>query len=158
MIVQSFNFFDVNDDGVITKDELAQLLKLDNADLSDDVLEYMVQQVDLNNDGKVSFEEFVKMLQVGEDVGQISHGTSGKLLEMQKQRKSESQKRKRDKPQSENEGVQLNEAAVALESKLAARENPENLPEVSQSAILMEPSEHPKIPSGDDIMQVDMMD
>lgn len=84
MIVQSFNFFDVNDDGVITKDELAQLLKIDNVDLSDDVLEYMIQQVDLNNDGKVSFEEFVKMLQVGEDVGQISHGTSGKLLEMQK--------------------------------------------------------------------------
>ena len=42
MIVQSFNFFDVNDDGVITKDELAQLLKIDNADLSDDVLEYMI--------------------------------------------------------------------------------------------------------------------
>ena len=72
MIVQSFNFFDVNDDGHITKDELEQLLKLDNADLTDDVLEYIIQQVDVNNDGKVSFEEFVKMLQVGEEVGHIS--------------------------------------------------------------------------------------
>ena len=80
MIVQSFNFFDVNDDGIITKDELAQLLKIDNADLSDDVLEYMVQQVDLNNDGTISFDEFVKMLQVGEDVGQISQGTSESIL------------------------------------------------------------------------------
>lgn len=59
----------MNDDGHITKGELEQLLKLDNADLSDDVLEYIIQQVDLNNDGKVSFDEFVKMLQVGEDVG-----------------------------------------------------------------------------------------
>ena len=80
MIVQSFNFFDVNDDGIITKDELAQLLKIDNADLSDDVLEYMVQQVDLNNDGTISFDEFVKMLQVGEDVGQISQGTTESIL------------------------------------------------------------------------------
>lgn len=77
MIVQSFNFFDVNDDGMITKEELEQLLKLDNADLSDDVLEYIIQQVDTNNDGKVSFEEFVKMLQVGEEIGQINEGTSG---------------------------------------------------------------------------------
>ena len=80
MIVQSFNSFDVNDDGIITKDELAQLLKIDNADLSDDVLEYMVQQVDLNNDGTISFDEFVKMLQVGEDVGQISQGTTESIL------------------------------------------------------------------------------
>lgn len=70
----------MNDDGHITKGELEQLLKLDNADLSDDVLEYIIQQVDLNNDGKVSFDEFVKMLQVGEDVGQISQGASSQLL------------------------------------------------------------------------------
>jgi len=55
-------------------------LKIDNADLSDDVLEYMVQQVDLNNDGTISFDEFVKMLQVGEDVGQISQGTTESIL------------------------------------------------------------------------------
>jgi hypothetical protein len=88
MIVQSFNFFDVNDDGVITKDEIAQLLKLDNAELSDDVLEYMVQQVDTDNDGKVSFEEYVRMLKVWENDGRIQPGTSGQLLEMSKSRQS----------------------------------------------------------------------
>lgn len=156
MIVQSFNFFDVNDDGVITKDELAQLLKIDNADLSDDVLEYMIQQVDLNNDGQVSFEEFVKMLQVGEDVGQISHGTSGKLLEMQKERKIESQKRQRNKP-NDQEGPQSNYAASVLETKLGIRDHPQ--PSSNQAV----PASRPAAPSkmlahGDDIMQVDMMD
>ena len=97
MIVQSFNFFDVNDDGMITKEELEQLLKLDNADLSDDVLEYIIQQVDTNNDGKVSFEEFVKMLQVGEEVGQISQGTSGQLLKYHERRTTEKRKRKSEK-------------------------------------------------------------
>lgn len=47
------------------------------------------------------------MLQVGEDVGQISHGTSGKLLEMQKERKIESHKRQRNKP-NDQEGPQSN--------------------------------------------------
>lgn len=96
MIVQSFNFFDVNDDGMITKEELEQLLKLDNADLSDDVLEYIIQQVDTNNDGKVSFEEFVKMLQVGEEIGQINEGTSGQLLKYHERRTTEKRKRKND--------------------------------------------------------------
>ena len=50
-------------------------MKIDNADLSDDVLEYMVQQVDLNNDGTISFDEFVKMLQVGEDVVENGHNS-----------------------------------------------------------------------------------
>ena len=77
MIVQSFNFFDVNDDGVITKNELAQLLRLDNPETSDDVLEYMIQQVDTDNDGKVCFEEFVRMLKVWEQDGHIGAGTSG---------------------------------------------------------------------------------
>lgn len=86
MIVQSFNFFDVNDDGVITKDEIAQLLKIDNADLSDDVLEYMIQQVDTDNDGKVSFEEFVRMLKVWEQNGHIGQGKSDKLIEMSRSR------------------------------------------------------------------------
>lgn len=88
MIVQSFNFFDVNDDGVITKDEIAQLLKIDNEDLSDDVLEYMIQQVDTDNDGKVSFEEFVRMLKVWEQDGHIGQGKSGQLLEMRRSRQS----------------------------------------------------------------------
>jgi len=81
MIVQSFNFFDVNDDGVITKDEIAQLLKIDNADLSDEVLEYMIQQVDTDNDGTVCFEEFVRMMKVWEKDGHISQGKSRELLE-----------------------------------------------------------------------------
>ena len=88
MIVQSFNFFDVNDDGVITKDEIAQLLKIDNADLSEDVLEYMIQQVDTDNDGTVCFEEFVRMLKVWEKDGHIGPGTSGQLIEMRRSRQN----------------------------------------------------------------------
>ena len=47
---------------------------MDNPDLSDEVLEYMIQQVDTNNDGKVNFEEFIKMMDIWKEDGKVLGG------------------------------------------------------------------------------------
>lgn len=48
----------------------------------------MIQQVDTDNDGKVCFEEFVRMLKVWEADGHIGAGTSGQLLQMKQSRQN----------------------------------------------------------------------
>ena len=67
LLVQAFNFFDRDGSGDISKEELSTLLKMDNPDITDEIIEYMIQEVDLNNDGNVSFEEFMKMMKVQDD-------------------------------------------------------------------------------------------
>ena len=37
-------------------------MKVDNPEISDDMLEYMIQQVDIDNDGKVSLNDFAHMI------------------------------------------------------------------------------------------------
>lgn len=58
--------------GCITKTEVQKILKQDNVNLKEEIVEYLVQQVDSDNDGKINFEEFIKMLQ-------IESGTNPKL-------------------------------------------------------------------------------
>ena len=43
------------------------MLKIDNPEITEEIVEYMIQEVDLNNDGTVSFEEFIKMMKVIDD-------------------------------------------------------------------------------------------
>ena len=57
-MIQCFNFFDKNKNGFITKNEIWDVLRIDNPDLTDDVVEYLINQVDTDNDGKINFEEF----------------------------------------------------------------------------------------------------
>jgi Ca2+-binding EF-hand superfamily protein len=57
-IMQAFNFFDQDGNGEITKTELVQFLRLDNPDMTEDIAEYMIAEVDINNDGAITFEEF----------------------------------------------------------------------------------------------------
>ncbi|CAE7879034.1 CML24, partial [Symbiodinium microadriaticum] len=49
-------------DGTITKQELGSILK-EQAD--GEVIMNMVQEVDLDGDGQISFDEFVKMMEKG---------------------------------------------------------------------------------------------
>ena len=51
---------DANKDGVVTKDELKTLLKGLGEDVSDEVVDEMINIADENGDGKVQFDEFVK--------------------------------------------------------------------------------------------------
>ena len=50
---------DSNKDGVVTKDELKTLLKGLGEEVTDDVVEEMINIADENGDGTVDFKEFV---------------------------------------------------------------------------------------------------
>eukprot|EP00931_Biecheleriopsis_adriatica_P035504 TRINITY_DN20432_c0_g1_i3.p1 TRINITY_DN20432_c0_g1~~TRINITY_DN20432_c0_g1_i3.p1 ORF type:complete len:335 (-),score=98.68 TRINITY_DN20432_c0_g1_i3:112-1116(-) len=56
----AFKVFDTNDDGTLTKDELAARLEMED-DMP--LVESMIREVDYDRDGEISFEEFCKMLQ-----------------------------------------------------------------------------------------------
>uniref|UniRef100_A0A8C6XJW4 Calglandulin n=1 Tax=Naja naja TaxID=35670 RepID=A0A8C6XJW4_NAJNA len=69
IIKESFNHFDLDGNGVITKKELGTIMRsLEHVLLhlqesfTDEQVEEMLKEADLDEDGKVTFEEFVKML------------------------------------------------------------------------------------------------
>ena len=57
---KAFTAIDANGDGVISKDELATLLKGLGEDVGDDVVTEMMNLADTDGDGKVNFDEFCK--------------------------------------------------------------------------------------------------
>ena len=57
---KAFEVMDANKDGVVTKEELTQLLKGLGEDVTDDVVDEMIKIADENGDGKIQFEEFCK--------------------------------------------------------------------------------------------------
>ena len=57
---KAFAVMDTNGDGVVTKEELKNLLKGLGEDVSDEVVDEMIKMADENGDGKIQFEEFVK--------------------------------------------------------------------------------------------------
>ncbi|XP_026578673.1 uncharacterized protein LOC113451503 [Pseudonaja textilis] len=63
---ESFSHFDLNGDGVITKKELGTVMRslqdILQETFTDQEVEDMLKEADLDEDGKVTFEEFVKML------------------------------------------------------------------------------------------------
>lgn len=63
-VVQAFQFFDSDSTGFIEKSDLKKLLQSNgNEDVSDEVLEYIISEVDKNNNGKIGIEEFMTMMQ-----------------------------------------------------------------------------------------------
>jgi len=58
----TFDLFDTNKDGKISKDELSQVLQNLGNQASDEELENMINNADLNQNGFVEFEEFVKLM------------------------------------------------------------------------------------------------
>ena len=62
MLEQAFNFFDQDEDGEICSEELAAVIKKDNPEISDSIINYMIEEVDTDGDGKVNLKEFKEMM------------------------------------------------------------------------------------------------
>ena len=60
---QAFKLFDQNGDGDITFSELRTILGQEcNVEFTDKYWKELVGSVDINNDGKINFEEFIEMM------------------------------------------------------------------------------------------------
>ena len=58
----AFEMFDKNKDGVITTKELANIMRSLNQDPTEEELNEMIEEVDLDKNGEVDFEEFVTLM------------------------------------------------------------------------------------------------
>ena len=59
----AFSVFDKNGDGKITVEELKEALASETADLMDQkVWEDIIKEADINNDGVIDYEEFMKVI------------------------------------------------------------------------------------------------
>ncbi|KAL5210379.1 hypothetical protein ABZP36_006002 [Zizania latifolia] len=63
----AFLFFDKDSSGYIERAELADALADDSGHADDAVLDHILQEVDTDKDGRISFEEFVAMMKAGTD-------------------------------------------------------------------------------------------
>ncbi|KAK1359774.1 Calcium-dependent protein kinase [Heracleum sosnowskyi] len=64
---KAFTFFDKNGTGYIELDELRDALADGSGETDDDVLHEIMQEVDTDKDGKISYDEFVAMMKAGTD-------------------------------------------------------------------------------------------
>ena len=58
----AFDVFDRDKSGGISQNELKYILGEDNVNAKDNLWQKMIQQIDLNQDGQISYEEFRKMM------------------------------------------------------------------------------------------------
>ncbi|CRG95088.1 calcium dependent protein kinase 5, putative [Plasmodium gallinaceum] len=63
----AFNVFDLDGDGIITKDELYKILSFSAVQISfsKEIIENLIKEVDSNNDGFIDYDEFYKMMTGG---------------------------------------------------------------------------------------------
>ncbi|KAH9279835.1 EF-hand calcium-binding domain-containing protein 1 [Echinococcus granulosus] len=68
----TFSVYDLNDDGVISRDEIFQMLSLslanqadneDNDEITRDLVEYAFKLLDVDHDGKITFDGYLKAVQ-----------------------------------------------------------------------------------------------
>lgn len=59
---EAFRVFDVDGNGYISVDELKQVMAKLGEELSQEVLEAMIHEADVDQDGQVNYEEFVRIL------------------------------------------------------------------------------------------------
>ena len=62
----AFNMFDKDGSGVISSDEIKEVLGF-GGNLDSEAIDLIMKQVDDNGDGQISFEEFVSMMKIGSE-------------------------------------------------------------------------------------------
>ena len=67
-IIDSFNDMDLDDNGYLSKEELKQGYSNGDFEISDEGIDYIIQNVDTDEDGKVNLGEYMSLLsKLGED-------------------------------------------------------------------------------------------
>jgi len=61
-LLETFKIFDKNGTGTVSRQELRHVLTTIGEQLTEDEIEEMIKEADLNQDGKLVIEDFVKML------------------------------------------------------------------------------------------------
>ena len=64
----AFKYFDVNDSNVITWENLREAMARGGRKIPESELKAMIHEFDQTNDGKISFEEFVNMMRLDQEV------------------------------------------------------------------------------------------
>lgn len=60
--IDAFKFFDKDGDGFISRTELRHIMNTVDANLAEADIEEMIKEADANGDGKIDFDEFIKMM------------------------------------------------------------------------------------------------
>mmetsp|Transcript_9810 Transcript_9810/g.20818 ORF Transcript_9810/g.20818 Transcript_9810/m.20818 type:complete len:153 (-) Transcript_9810:278-736(-) len=63
--LEAFRVFDKNGDGYISADELRQIMASLGETLTDEEVEMMIDEADVDGDGQISYKEFSKLLLCG---------------------------------------------------------------------------------------------
>ena len=58
----AFSYFDKDGNGTISKEELRECLESDEFTLSDEEINKLIKGVDINDDGKIDYLEFITMM------------------------------------------------------------------------------------------------
>jgi Ca2+-binding EF-hand superfamily protein len=61
---QAFQVFDKDGDGFINRQELKTILRSLGQNPTDDDIEQLMQTVDNGHDGRISFDEFIKIISI----------------------------------------------------------------------------------------------
>ena len=62
LLIEAFKVFDKDGNGFITSHELRNIMIHLEEDLTPEEIEEMVREADINNDGQIDLDEFVKMM------------------------------------------------------------------------------------------------
>lgn len=63
LMKEEFQTIDLDHDGFITAPELRYVLTKDGDTVTDEHVRYFIQECDVDGDGRISYEEFVKVIE-----------------------------------------------------------------------------------------------
>mmetsp|Transcript_127121 Transcript_127121/g.179455 ORF Transcript_127121/g.179455 Transcript_127121/m.179455 type:complete len:81 (+) Transcript_127121:1-243(+) len=61
-MMEAFKVFDADGNGMISADELRQIMANLGEELTEEEVEEMVREADIDGDGEINYEEFVRMM------------------------------------------------------------------------------------------------